>query len=164
MSDGVGPIIYTCRHGLPCMLCLTPSGKRVGNRLSSFANRSCKRQIRLRSDLSGSHLLPSEYPDVYYRTDPLPPHLGWPSRRCAPLQSGWRAADRPECGPSTLSVLICASTIMRVLKMDSLTRCPLAASPLPESQATSASSCRPQRLPDTRAHRRTSDTNCSGQR
>ena len=36
------------------------------------ANRSCKRQIRLRSDLSGSHLLPSEYKDVYYKTDLLP--------------------------------------------------------------------------------------------
>ena len=71
-ADGVGPIIYMLPRELACMLCLTSSGKRVGNRLSSFANRSCKRQIRLRSDLSGSHLLPSEYTDVYYRTDPLP--------------------------------------------------------------------------------------------
>ena len=36
------------------------------------ANRSCKRQIRLPSDLSGSHLLPSEHTDVDYTTDPLP--------------------------------------------------------------------------------------------
>ena len=31
---------------------------------------TCQRQIRLRNDLSGSHLLPSMYKDVYYRTNP----------------------------------------------------------------------------------------------
>ena len=46
------------RHGLACMLSLTSSGKRVGiDRLRCQSLlQICKRQIRLRSDLSGSQL------------------------------------------------------------------------------------------------------------
>ena len=76
------------RPGLACMLCLTSSGKRVENRLSSSPSllQTCQRQIRPRRDLSGSHLLPSEYKDAYYRTDSFcsaPAHQSVRQYRCS---------------------------------------------------------------------------------
>ena len=45
-------------------------GSKANRRSSVFvANRSCKRQIRLRSDLSGSDLLSLQHKDVYYTID-----------------------------------------------------------------------------------------------
>jgi hypothetical protein len=70
---GVGPIIlHMLPRGLACML-FNFFRTAVGNR--SFSSPSLpqtrQRQIRLRSDLSGSQL-PREHRDVYYRTDSFP--------------------------------------------------------------------------------------------
>ena len=61
-TDGVGPIIYI-RPGLGLHGLLNFLRKASRTRLSSSPSllQTCQRQIRLRNDLSGSHLLPSVY-------------------------------------------------------------------------------------------------------
>ena len=51
-SNGVGPINYMSPRGLACMLSLAHSRVALRRSIAFVANRSCKRQTRLRSDLT----------------------------------------------------------------------------------------------------------------
>ena len=51
-TNWVGPIIYMLPRGVACMLSLAHSREAIRQSIACVANRSCKRQARLRSDLT----------------------------------------------------------------------------------------------------------------